>query len=108
MTAAPEKAWVSNGRPPTGKGLLWEANFQECEQRGWWGRWGGERWELVTADAAGAVGDLARLAAFRAGQVDDSDAAWAQVLTERAEAERMGVHRKEAKAAKRLAGRESN
>lgn len=106
MTASLEHTWVRNGRPPSGKGLTWQADSEECAARGWYARWLGQHWELCDTNTPGAVEDLQRLAHVRATGKGEGDAEWAQVLAERAEAEKAGVHRKKARGAKRLAGRE--
>ena len=66
--------------PATGKGVQWEADMAECQERNWWSRWNGFRWELATRGTPGAVEDLARLAALRQGQKVENDDAWRKVL----------------------------
>lgn len=64
----------------TGKGLQWEADMAECQERNWWSRWNGQRWELVSRDAPGAVEDLVRLAALRQGHKVERDDDWRKAL----------------------------
>jgi hypothetical protein len=67
-------------REVSGKGVQWDADMQECQKRGWWGRWNGRRWEMVSAKEPGAVEDLSRLAALRQGQKVESDEDWQKAL----------------------------
>lgn len=100
--ASPEHAWVRNGRPPSGKGLVLQADMDEAAARGWWAYFDGVRWQMATETDPGAVEDLVRLREWRAGRTDGSDDDWQRWLNQQAAAEREGVHRKEVRATKRF------
>jgi hypothetical protein len=79
-------ATADEGSPPSvpnPRGLQWVADMDECQSRNWWGRWNGDRWELVTRETPGAVEDLARLGSVRRGEGGETDGSWQKLLDEK-------------------------